>query len=869
VTTSVGSGTRLGPYEIISALGAGGMGEVWKARDTRLDRSVAIKVLPADFAENEQLKARFEREAKTISQLNHPHICTLYDVGDGYLVMELLEGESLAERLTKGPLPIDQVLRYGIEIAEALEKAHKAGVVHRDLKPGNVMITKSGAMLLDFGLAKPSDAGFVNALTSLRTEKRSLTEEGAIVGTFQYMAPEQVEAGPVDARTDIFSLGAVLYEMASGRRAFDGRTKASLIASILTAEPPPIVSVQPLTPVAFDRVVRTCLAKEPDDRWQSAHDVALELRSIRESPATIAPAPRRRDRIVLASLIVALVAALLALGGLLTAGHWSKKEPDARVIRFEIPIPEKNLRSTYPTISPDGKFVTFTTATPGVTTLLWIRPIDGITARQVPGTEGSYFPFWSPDSRFIGFFANGKLKKVSVDGGVPETICDTLSNPRGGTWNRDNVILFSTAEADSGIQRVMASGGKPTPATTLNQRRKETNHRFPFFLPDGNHFLYLSRGLIAEEQGIFVGALTGGEPKRIARFLSNAIYSAGNILFCDADGLHAQRIDLDRLELVGSPILLAQGAAYVPQISFGMMGASDNGTLVYRTGSAGPPQMAWIDPSGKRLRGLGEGALAVISPDGKRVACERLDKDLASTDIWIVDVDSGITTRVTNDPRWDQWPVWSRDGNFLAYARGGMVLRKSLSGAGLEQPIAALPSGAVVTDWTPDGRFLIGHTFDVATNNDIFVVPLSPRGPLHKIISTTAAERWPRVSPDGRWVAFVSDETGVSEVYLQRFDPSGAPQQKIQISRGGGMLPHWSGDGKQIIYPDPLGNFSTVDVSLSSDPKATPPRRLFDQPYVGFFDVARNGNIVVCEPAGIAGEPVNVIINWPALLREK
>jgi Serine/threonine protein kinase len=501
---TVAAGSRLGPYEVLSPLGAGGMGEVWKARDTRLERTVAVKVLPAHLSSSSEVQQRFEREAKTISSLSHPHICALYDVGnqDGveYLVMEYLEGETLADRLLKGPLPTEQTLRFGIEIADALDKAHRQGVVHRDLKPGNVMLTKSGVKLLDFGLAKvllPSPGGKGGAregLTSLPTMASSpLTQEGTILGTFQYMAPEQLEGKEADVRSDIFAFGAVLYEMATGRKAFSGASQASLISAIMKEEPAPIATLQPMTPPALDRVVRTCLAKDPEDRFQTAHDAKLQLQWIAEvGSAAGVPAPviaRRKNRERLAwtgFAIAALAAALFA------AGYLRRAPRPQRGIRATLPFPEKQFLGEL-ALSPDGNRLAFTAGKVGMEPALWVRDLDGSSAQPVAGAENAYFPFWSPDSRSVGFFAGGKLKRVDASGGAVLTVCDAERGV-GGTWNRDGTIVFAPAPT-SALYRVAAGGGKPVPVSKLDASRHETAHRYPQFLPDGRHFLYMAGNL--------------------------------------------------------------------------------------------------------------------------------------------------------------------------------------------------------------------------------------------------------------------------------------------------------------------------------------------------------------------------------------
>src|SRR5438093_2625728 len=613
------------------------MGEVWRGRDTRLERSVAIKILPAEFAQNAQFKLRFEREAKTISQLNHPHICTLYDVGDNYLVMELLEGESLAEKLARGALPLDQVIRYGIEIAEALEKAHKAGVVHRDLKPGNIMITKAGAKLLDFGLAKPEPV----AAADFSTEMRPLTAEGMIVGTLNYMAPEQLEGRSVDARSDIFALGAVLYEMATGKRAFEGQSKASLIASILTAEPPPITAIQPMTPAAFDRVARTCLAKDPDERWQSAHDVATELRWVAE-PANATGSrsvPRRGVHLVWALICLAIAAA--AVVGLRTRRQAEAPSP---LIRASIlPPPHVMFSATGAAssagtssttfgavgsfaIAPDATSVAFSGLDSEGHVLLWLRRLDGFSATAFRETEGASYPFFSADGKFIGFFAQGLLKKVSVAGARPQTICEA-GRGRGGTWSADGVIVFAPDSRD-GLYS-FGQDGTVKPVTHLDERAGEFSHRWPSFLPDGKHFLYLSQAVQGNEpkNAIYVGSTDSSERKFLLNAASGAFYSDGYLLFCRDKVVFVQRFDPLRLVLSGEPKPVAEDVVYIQSTANSVFAVSDNGVLAYQN-SEPTARLAWRDRSGKEVDivgATGNFATFHLSPDGTKVAFDSAD----------------------------------------------------------------------------------------------------------------------------------------------------------------------------------------------------------------------------------------------------
>jgi serine/threonine protein kinase len=630
----VTTGSRLGPYEILAPIGAGGMGEVYKGRDTRLDRSVAIKVLPPAFADDAQLKLRFEREARTISQLTHPNICTLYDIGNEngveYLVMELLDGETLGDRLSRGALPMRDVVRYGREVAAALDRAHRAGVVHRDLKPGNVMITKSGAKLLDFGLAK---GGSIEISPDGATQQKSLTQEGTILGTFQYMAPEQLEGVEADARTDIFALGALLYEMATGRRAFDGKTKTSLIAAIVGSEPKPIRDLQPLTPAAFEHVVEKCLAKDPDQRWQSASDVASELdwisgaTSIEQSAGDKIRRRGRRRAAMMATVALAAIAAAVA-GSLLLM---RPRVPESPVL-LSLTMPSHGAIAQFghAAFSPDGNAIAFvgdSGATPASgtksTRSLWIRQLDRAEPRQLPGTEGALHPFWSPDGTSVGFFAQGKLKRIAVGGGPPQTICDAPL-AWGGSWNRDGVIIFCS-QGVGPLFRVDAKGGAPRPLTKLGPR--EEAHRWPVFLPDGDHFVFEGDAFRTEDHHVKVGSLRDGSSHDLFQAVTNVLYvEPGQLLFVRAGALLAQAFDAKTLTVAGEPRVIAEKVVENDENHNFEFTASQNGRLIYRSGSP-DSQLTWLDRSGRPIGNLGEarriGIGFRLSPDQQRVATDQ------------------------------------------------------------------------------------------------------------------------------------------------------------------------------------------------------------------------------------------------------
>ncbi len=881
-------GTRLGPYEIIAPIGAGGMGEVYRARDTRLDRSIAVKILPAELAQNAQLRIRFEREAKTISQLNHPHICTLYDVGDGYLVMELLDGESLADRLAKGPMPIAEVLKFGIEIAEALSTAHREGIVHRDLKPGNVMLTKSGAKLLDFGLAKSSTS---STTVDSATVQKPLTQEGTILGTFQYMAPEQLAAEEPDARTDIFALGAVLYEMATGKRAFEGKSKTSLIGAIVSGEPTPISRLQPLTPPAFEHVVSRCLAKEPDERWQSASDIAQELRWIREAGSqagVAAPVAQRRQ---LRSRVSWLLNVALVIAA--AASTWEvirlRREPP-RVIHASILAPDKSEfafdgNRGPMALSRDGTRIAFIARQDGKS-MLWVRALGVGTAERLAGTEGAAYPFWSPDGRSIGFFADGKLKRIETSGGPPQTLCDATSIPRGASWNASGVILFTPGIRD-GLSRVSAAGGTPEPVTRLNAAEGEYSHRFPMFLPDDRHFLYSVHdySLPFTTTKIFVGSVDGKERKFLLTSDSAALYvPSGYLLFIRDRTVRAQPFDAKRLQLSGEPQPVAEDVAYYESNGAAMFTASYDGTLAYQSSAGGTvSQLVFVDRNGKETARLGEPGVIGdprLSHYGDRIVYSAGQRSIGgASDLWILDIARGVPTRFTFN-RLEAGPrLWSPDEKSIAYTSSDTayrdVLLKGSDGVSNAQTIYRDAGTKDLTDWSSDGRYLMFQSNDpkTRTNWDLWVLDVSRRTAA-PFLQTQFAEMQGTFSPDVKWVAYVSDETGNTEVYVQPF-PAG--QGKWQISVGGGLLPQWSRDGKQLFYQGTDGKLYVVAIDAQpsfhvSVPEAIMPIHARDGSHPAAREwsaTADSGRFLINEPLQEeAPVPITIVTNWAERLKK-
>jgi dipeptidyl aminopeptidase/acylaminoacyl peptidase len=864
------------------------MGEVYKARDTRLERTVAVKVLPATLSASEEIRQRFEREAKTISQLSHPHICNLYDVGrhDGtdYLVMEYLEGETLALRLAKGPLPLEQTLRFGIQIADALDRAHRQGIVHRDLKPGNVMLAKGGVKLLDFGLAKEIQSAAGGGDTALPTRvSENLTEKGTVLGTFQYMSPEQLEGKDADARSDIFALGAVLYEMATGKKAFAGATQASLISAILRDEPQPISQIAPMTPAALDRVVRTCLAKDPEERWQSAGDVGKELKWIAEGSAAgvAAPTPvaaRRRNRERMAWTVTALAIAAATWLGL------SRPRTDvtkASAFRATIVLPEKIFLHNA-VLAPDGSRLAFSGRDAAGRIQIWVRALDASTATPLAGTDDGLLPFWSPDGRSIAFFAGNKLKRVDLAGGSPQPLCD--ADGVGGAWAPNGDIVFSGPAGP--MMRLPASGGPAVPVTKLDAARGETAHRYPFFLPDGQHFLYLAINIAGASEHpanrLWVGSLDGSAPKPLLPTKYNAQFSQGHLFYVRGGAfggsLVAQPFDPKRLELSGTPTTLAeQIGMYGDYANFADYSVSGTGTLVMDTSSL-QRRLEWRDRKGAALGELGDPAaifLFAVSPDASRVAEGIYDPQSQTTQIWISDVARGIRTRLTSPPGDHLGPVWSPDGSKIAYQTDlkhqADVIVRAADGSGSEEAITDQEGQRFPTDWSRDGWIL--HLDREATGSRLMqlsAIPLAaprtpvvvvPRSPKDFALSA-------RFSPDGRWVTYDQDESGRSEVYVVSF-PDG--KGKVQVSTNGGLGPKWTRGGKEIVYQDFDERVVSVEIDTSHGVRAGAPKPLFQVPQgVNYWDVTSDGERFLFSVPVVKSSSrlLDLVVNWPAAFKK-
>jgi len=875
------------------------MGEVYKARDTRLGRDVAIKVLPQHLSANHEVRARFEREAKTVSSLNHPHICTLFDVGrEGeidYLVMELVEGETLATRLAKGALPAAETLRIGVQIADALDRAHRAGVVHRDLKPGNIMLTRAGAKLMDFGLARAvglagagglSTGVTVGALTQSPTVAQPLTAEGTIIGTFQYMSPEQLEGKESDARSDLWALGCVLYEMATGRRTFDGKSQASLITSIMGSQPAPVSQIAPMTPPALDRLVSGMLAKDPADRVQNAHDVKLQLQWIADggsSPGAPAVTPARAKPA--GAWLPWAIAGAAAIAAAFFA--WDGRRPhDTANLAVEaaiLPPPGVAFSSSTDNplpiaVSPDGRTIAFCARNGEGPDLLWVRSIDNDDTRAIAGTQGAEGPFFSPDGRSVGFFTKGKLKRVDVTGGAVITLVERV-DARGGSWNREGIILYGNS-AYGPLWTVKEDGGAPTTVTAMDTANGESTHRYPCFLPDGKHFLYLARRAGAgsgRSPTIYVGELGSNQRTKVLEVASNVTYASGHLLYVREGVLVAQRFDPNSFAVSGSAIPLIDDARMDERFSRGVFSASANGVLVCMTGkNQTRTQLQWLDRKGTLLANVGEpadytyGGTPELSPDGTTSAMPIANRERGTSDVWLIDLASGRRRRLTVDSLDHPAATWSADGKRVVVSSSAvsdefMMDVMSIDGTRLHNfkyprrlfywPRSVSPDGRQMLFDSPDGAIL-GQA-------NIGVVDLVTDSMTTVISGGEHLTALPQFSPDGRWFVYQSNESGSFEVYVTAY-PSGG---KWQVSQGGGVEPRWRNDGRELYYVDSDNYIVAMDVMAGSSFEAGPPSRLFQFHGAGGqwrYDVSADGSrfLVTRALKEDLASPVTLVTDW-------
>jgi serine/threonine protein kinase len=879
---ALSQGTKLGRYEIRSPLGAGGMGEVYLARDEKINRDVAIKVLPAAYAEDPERLRRFEQEAQATGALNHSNILAVYDVGthDGapYVVSELLEGETLRERLSHGPLPQRKVIDYALQVAHGLAAAHEKGIIHRDLKPENLFITKDGRIkILDFGLAKLTGTGDYNGSQTEVPTRRVDTDPGVVMGTIGYMSPEQLRSRRADHRTDIFSFGAILYEMLSGKRAFRGESTADTMSAILREDPPDLSETNKTISPALERVVNHCLEKNPEERFHSSRDLAFAIEALSGSggwsgsTTTILTGRTPRKNSLRELLPWGLAAALLVTSAGLAILYLRRPVVEARQIRFLISIPEELVEVSTPIISPNGQTLAFVAFTSGKR-FIYTRSLAKLEAQQVAGTEDGSYPFWSPDSRYLGFFSGNKLRKIEAAGGSVQTLCDA-PNAYGGTWNRDGVILISLDT--KGIHRVSAAGGAATPVFGLDETRKELSQAWPYFLPDGRHFFYQSWTGRPDDSTIIVASLDGSVRKLLMKADSSPIYAApGYLLFARGSTVLAQAIDTTKLQLNGEAFPVAENVNYLTSNSYASISVSDTGVMAFWVGGIAERQLIWFDRSGKQLNSVGPpGDIndIVLSPDGKKLAMQQLVN--GNSDIWLMDLERAVPSRFTFAPETDDTPVWTADGQFVVFSGGENLFslyRKNSSGVGNPEILLRSETGKEPFDWSNDGKFLLYTDFGPKTLADLWVLPAGSAAQPYSLVATEFEETMGRFSPDGRWFAYTSNESGRTEVYVQSFPVSGG---KWLISNGGGSQPHWRGDGKELFYVAPDKRLMSVNVNAGSTFETTAPTALFLTQVVSFsapnrYVVTSDGQrfLVNCPAGEVSRTPFAVVINWTSSL---
>jgi eukaryotic-like serine/threonine-protein kinase len=891
------SGTKLGPYEIQSPLGAGGMGEVYRARDTRLDREVAIKVLPSHLSQSPDLRARFEREAKAISGMQHPNICVLYDVGRqedvDFLVMEYLEGETLAVRLARKAMTPEETLRIGIEVADALEKAHRSGIVHRDLKPGNVMLTKSGTKLMDFGLAKlqafavgpKSGTPAFSAVATLPSMASPITVAGSVVGTVQYMSPEQIQGKEVDARCDIFAFGAMLYEMLTGKRAFEGKSQLSVASAVLEKDPDPISAAQPLTPPALEHVVRTCLEKDPDQRFQSAHDLKLQLQWITEggskagTPVVVVSQKRKRHKILGAATALGW---LLAAAALVVAEMYAKRLSSAQtLVRAQVERPSDfdfaDVLSGAPVVSPDGQQIAFV-AVKDTKGIIFVQRLKSEKAEPLAGTETGFFPFWSPDGKYVGFFSNGKLRKIASTGGPVQVLCDAPEG-RGGTWNEQGTILF-TPNISGPLQQVSDGGGTPKDATPAHNDDKEFTDRNPYFLPDGKHFLFVQRSGKEAQGSVHYGSLDGGELKQLLSFGSNVAYSNGYLFYVKDGTLTGQPFDTTGIRLNGKPVPLAESIEYYDPRNIAYFSVSQN-VMVYRQSSIQNRELMWLDATGKELEHWGEPAPysgGFWTPRSHMAVLFRDNPDAHGNSLWLADTERKTITRLTADSPTDQRGVVSVDGkSVLTSTTTGyqtLLAFRSLVSSSKEEKLADVENYSNVQSQSKDGRYVIFSIQDAKTSFDVYYMDVNGDRKLTPMLTSPYAEVNAKLSPDDKWLAYGSDENGQMELYVTPFPGGGS---KWQVSSGGvasndnnTSVVDWSPDGKSLHYRQG-DKIYTVEVRVDEDkPEFSTPKLLMSIPQdIGLLSILTDGKrILATRSVGHrTATPQNLVLNWQHLLQ--
>jgi serine/threonine protein kinase len=883
---SLSIGTRLGTVEVLGIIGRGGMGEVYRARDTKLKRDVAIKTLPDEFSHDADRLSRFQREAEVLASLNHPNIAAIYDLqeaeGSRFLVLELVEGETLANRIAGGPIPIDEALPVAKSICEALEAAHEQGVVHRDLKPANVKITPDGKVkVLDFGLAKAMESTPNTLLSNSPTLiSVAASNAGVILGTAGYMSPEQAKGQTVDRRTDIWAFGVVLYEMLTGRMLFSGETVSETMAFVMTKEPD-WKALPTETPWPLEKLLRRCLIKDPRSRLRDIGEARIAIAEVQSGSEPNAPAPQSVSRpSARAWMSVSAVLTLIAAGLALPAVRYFRESalPAPSEMRLEITTPSTSAPLEF-ALSPDGRYTVFVASGDGPQRL-WLRPLDKTQALPMTGTEGATSPFWSPNSRSIGFTALGKLKRIDIAGGPPQILADS-GGGRGGTWNSDGIILF-TPSAAAPLFRVFASGGAPAAITKLDP---VVSHRFPSFLPGGRQFLFYAQGP-PDVAGIYLGSLDSNTVRRLTPADTYGAYASPGWLLWVRDGsLVAQHLDLKRNELTGDPVTLADTVAFDANASAGALSVSASGLLAYRRGETGRHQLTWFDRAGKSLGTFGTPddstlSFLALSPDGRRVAVNRTVQ--GNTDVWLLN--GTRASRFTFDAAVEEFAVWSPDGSRIAFdsIRKGVrdLYIKPSSGAEDEKLLLQTSQDKYVTDWSPDGRFLLYQSLDPQTSYDLWVLPLEGDQKPWPFLKTRFAEVVGLFSPDGRWVAYFSNESGQMEVYVRPFVTPGAnpagnlARGQWQVSTAGGVYPRWRPDGKELYYTGLDGRIMAVPISATSttlepgDPVELFKPRIYGRGnlFAGLgrqYDVTRDGRFLVNTVLDdIETAPITLLQNW-------
>jgi hypothetical protein len=869
------AGSRFGPYEILSLLGEGGMGEVYRARDDRLDRIVALKILAPDRSGDPEFRDRLRREARALSRLSHPNVCAVFDVGTegtrDYFVMELLTGQTLAERLQRGPLSLEQTLDVGIQIASALDTSHRAGLVHRDLKPANVMLTPSGVKLLDFGIARFAPG---ESTTMRDTMTATLTDRGAIAGTLPYMAPEQLEGREADARSDIFSFGALLYEMITGRRAFNGESPARVTASILTDDPPPVLSLQASAPRGLDKLIRSCLAKNPADRWQSAHDLRLELGWIADRIREPASNTRRRSGSRPLWIVAGALGGLAA--GFLIAALLPRQAPDRPAVRAMILPPQDSQFTPVGTqggpavLSPDGRRLAFAASGPDGRPRLWVQSLGSLVAQALTGTENGAFPFWSPNGGQLGFFADTRLKKIDISSGTVSTLCDARGS--GGTWNRDGTIVFASS-FNTGLFRVSADGGSPTPVTTLDGQRRERTHRWPAFLPDGRRFIFAAHkeGVGFGPWTIRVGALDSSRIDDVMEANSNALYAGGSLIFVRNGTLLAQRVDERTLRAAGQPVRLAENVIHDVFLGRAVFSASEHGSLIYQTGSGVlPSRLVWLDRTGSNLGVVDDACLCAwpsLSPDERKAAVGLTDPRTGNTDIHVYHLSDGQHQQLTFDESHELYPAWTPDGSRVVFTSARKRFRdihwKDALGAGPQEVLFESDRDKALMDVTAD-RIVFSQ------DGDFWLLPLTKGGKPQEFRVSERNELFGQVSPDGRWFVYQSNEVSKPEVFVTSFP---ARIGKWPISEDGGMLPRWSRDGREIFYlkQDHSTMFAAAVGEDAGSIRVLRRDRLFTVPMLvgrGWpYDVSRDGRFLAIATSGSTTAPLTLVVDWTGEVR--